>query len=90
LIRRSESLEETVFDLSGEMDGEHSGRLAELLEAEGPNQVLLDLKDVTLVDRTAVRFLGRVEAAGIALINCPAYIRSWIAAEKDTCEPKES
>jgi anti-anti-sigma regulatory factor len=73
-----------VFVLSGEMDGDHSTRLAELLDGERPNRVQLDLADVTLVDRAAVRFLARVDVAGIALINCPDYIRSWVAAETES------
>jgi len=66
-------------DGRGSYKGEHCEGV--LLGAKGPNRVLLDLKDVTLVDRMAVRFLGHVDAAGIALINCADYIRSWIAAE---------
>src|SRR5271169_1190812 len=44
--------------------------------------VVLDLKDLTLVDRDAVRFLKRCEAGGIGLKNCPAYIREWIERER--------
>jgi ABC-type transporter Mla MlaB component len=77
-------LDAIVFVLSGELDADHSVQLGDLLEAEAPNQIRLDLKDVTLVDRTGVRFLARVDAAGIALINCPDYIRSWVAAEKES------
>jgi len=32
---------------------------------------VLDLKDVTLVDRAAVRFLAAAEAAGTRILNCP-------------------
>jgi hypothetical protein len=42
----------------------------------------LDLHEVKLVDREAVRFLARCEAAGITLVHCPAYIRAWIEQEK--------
>jgi hypothetical protein len=45
--------------------------------------VVLDLKDVTLVDRAAVGFLARVEVAGAEIVNCPEYVRSWIEAEQD-------
>jgi hypothetical protein len=41
----------------------------------------LDRKDVTLVDRAAVRFLARAESANIQIVNCPGYVSSWIAAE---------
>jgi len=33
------------------------------------------------VDREIVRFLRRCERDGIALRNCPPYIREWIARE---------
>ena len=36
-----------------------------------------------IVDRDAVRFLADAEAAGIRILNCPEYVRSWIAAERD-------
>ena len=69
-----------VFVLSGVLDAEHATRLQELLwEAAG--RIVLDLRDVTLVDRAAVQFLARVERAGTELVNCPEYVRSWIAAE---------
>lgn len=64
------------------MNAEHAAGLQEFLASEGNGPVALDLKDVTLVDRAAVRFLASVEAAGIRLVNCPAYVRSWIAAER--------
>ena len=74
---------EVVFTLSGRLDGENIGELHALFgtEAEG-HRILLDLKDLTLVDRDAVRFLERCEADSIKLKNCPAYIREWIARER--------
>jgi anti-anti-sigma regulatory factor len=82
-IQRSVSPDAVVFVLSGEVDSEHVARLRELLVSEGDDRVVLDLQDVTLVDRDAVRFLAGVEGAGIRVVNCPEYVRSWIAAEKD-------
>lgn len=74
---------EVVFTLSGRLDGENIGELHTLFgtEAKGP-QIILDLKDLMLVDRDAVRFLERCEADSIKLENCPAYIREWIARER--------
>ena len=72
-----------VFVLSGEMDGEHVARLRELLMSEGNDRVVLDLRNITLVNRDAVRFLAGVETASISVANCPEYVRTWIAAEKD-------
>jgi anti-anti-sigma regulatory factor len=74
---------ELVFTLSGRLDGENIGELRTLFgtEAEG-RRIALDLRDITLVDRDAVRFLQRCEADSIKLRNCPAYIREWIVREK--------
>ena len=70
-----------VFVLSGVLDTAHAERLQELLAAETNERLVLDLKDVTRVDRIAVRYLARVQAAGADIINCPDYVRSWIAGE---------
>ena len=81
-IHRSTRPGAIVFILSGELDTEHAARLQELLETERNGRVVLDLADVTLVDRVAIRFLAEVEGAGTSIVNCPAYVRSWIAAER--------
>jgi len=31
-----------------------------------------------------VQFLASAEAAGIRIVNCPRYVRSWIAAETES------
>jgi anti-anti-sigma regulatory factor len=76
---------EVVFAVSGRMDAEHTAVLKRLFrnEAEG-SHIVLDLKDLTLVDREAVRFLERCESDSIGLRNSPAYIREWIERERDT------
>ena len=48
-----------------------------------PSLVTIDLAEVRLVDREAVRFLVRCEAAGARLIRCPAFIREWITREQE-------
>jgi ABC-type transporter Mla MlaB component len=70
-----------VFVCSGELDADQCARLAELIAAEQPGRVRLDLKEVTLVDRSGVQCLVRIHAAGIPLVNCPDYVWRWIAAE---------
>ena len=70
-----------VFVLSGVLDAEHVARLEELLAPAATGRTVLDLKDVTLVDRAGVRFLARLESAGTEIVNCPEYVRSWITAE---------
>jgi hypothetical protein len=74
---------EVVVKLSGRMDAEHISELETLLRAETGNQPLvLDLKDLTLVDRDAVNFLKRCEASGILFTGCPVYIREWLNGER--------
>ena len=82
-IHQSTQAGANVFVLSGVLDIEHVARLQELLATVSGDRVVLDLKEITLVDRDAVRFLARVETAGAEIVNCPEYVRRWIAAEND-------
>ena len=43
--------------------------------------VVLDMGEVTLMDRVAARFLARQQKRGVALVNCPGYIAHWISQE---------
>jgi anti-anti-sigma regulatory factor len=73
-----------VFTLSGRMDVENVAHLQESIESEARGRcIVLELSDLTLVDRDAVRFLEHCEAHSIKLENCPAYIREWIARERE-------
>ena len=72
-----------VFTLSGRIEAEDVNELRQLLALEEVGQqVVLDLKDVTLVNQEAVKFLSGCEADSIKLENCPAYIREWIERVK--------
>jgi len=44
--------------------------------------VAIDLKDVLLVDREAVKLQALRESIGAELRNCAAYIREWITRER--------
>jgi anti-anti-sigma regulatory factor len=75
--------ESVILTLIGRIEGENLEELKRLVgsEASGRN-IVLDMKDVTLVDQSAIRFLARCEADSVRLENCPAYIRDWVAAEE--------
>ena len=74
---------EVVIKLSGRMGTENLGELEKLVSAEADGRrIILDLKDLKLVDQDAVNFLRRCEADSIKLENCPAYIREWIRGER--------
>ena len=72
-----------VFKLSGRIEAEDVNELRELLALEtAGQQLVLDLRDVTLVNQDAIKFLCRCEADSIKLENCPVYIREWIERVK--------
>ena len=74
---------DVVYKLSGRMGAENVGQLEVLIRAEvRGRRIVLDLKDLTLVDEDAVSFLRRCEAESIQLKNCPRYIREWITGER--------
>jgi hypothetical protein len=79
-IERVAGEESLVFLLSGRIETENIAQLKALIRAE-PGAVVLDLREVNLVSREVVKFLGRCEESGIKIQNCPAYIREWIARE---------
>jgi hypothetical protein len=56
--------------------------LKELFDRDNRN-IILDLRDLRLADRDAVRFLRGCEADGMKVENCPAYLREWMDREKD-------
>jgi predicted metal-binding protein len=80
-IERSTRQRFTVFSLSGHMEAEQAAELRELLDRDYRN-IILDLRDVRLADRDAVRFLRGCEAEGMQLENCPAYVRDWMDRER--------
>jgi hypothetical protein len=81
-IERSARQGFTVFALTGRMETEHVTELKELFDRDY-RDIILDLRDLRLAHRDAVRFLRRCEVDGMKLKNCPAYVREWIESEKD-------
>jgi hypothetical protein len=71
-----------VFAVSGRIDVENITELQRIVDSEAGQRKALNLKDVILVDRHAVRFLARCEAEGTALEHCPIYLREWILRER--------
>ena len=80
-IERSARQGFTVFTLSGRMKAEQVAELKELFDRDHRN-IILDLRDVRLADRDAVKFLRGCEADGMKLENCPAYVREWMDREE--------
>jgi hypothetical protein len=82
-ILRSTKDGSVTLTLIGRIEGENLEELKRLMGSEaGGDNLVLNMKDVTLVDQSAIRFLARCEADNVKIENCPPYIRDWIAADK--------
>ena len=82
-LANEKAIGKTIFKLSGRMDSEDIGTLQSQFKTESKGrQIVVDLTDLTLLDRDAVRFLERCEADTIELTNCRSYIREWIERER--------
>ena len=80
-IERHADGQQITFRLIGHFQAAYLEMVQLQLESHGPRTVL-DLDEVTLVDVEVVRFLGNSEAARIAVLHGPPYIREWIAREQ--------
>ncbi len=69
-----------ILRISGRIRGHDVDMIRAVLEPES-SAVAIDLKQVLLADREAVRFLAACESNGAELRNCPAYIREWVTRE---------
>ena len=64
------------------MEAEHVAELKELFDRDY-RKIILDLRDLRLADRDAVKFLRSCERDGMKFENCPAYVREWMDREKE-------
>ncbi|WGY72098.1 hypothetical protein KEC55_20025 [Burkholderia cepacia] len=70
-----------LLGVIGDLRADNLDVLSSLLTDEPADRVIaLDLKSLIQVDDEAVRFLLKCEVQGIALRNCPAYVRIWISS----------
>ena len=86
LLKIQRTMDRTVvFTVSGRLDAENVDELCRLIDAEpAAAVVVLDLTDLVLADRDAVRLLRDCETGErMVLRNCPAYIRVWMAADEN-------
>lgn len=80
----SDERDRVVFTLTGRIQAEQLSELQALVKSDLPDHnLVIDLTEVKLVDRDAVRFLAEIEAHGARLRNCSAFVREWISRERD-------
>ena len=72
-----------VLHISGRIESADVEILRELIEKEERAKRILaiDLTEVTLIGRDAIRACSTVETKGTELRNCPAYICNWVSRE---------
>ena len=71
-----------VLYISGRLAAEDLDVVRYALDAG--RAVAIELAEVELVSREAVKLLVQVEDEGIELRSCPAYIREWITNERES------
>ena len=72
-----------VFTLSGRIEPEDIDELRRLFGLErAAVHIVLNLKELVLVNGDGVEFLAGCEAGGMTLENCPAYVRKWIDQQR--------
>jgi acylglycerol lipase len=81
-IQRETSVDAVLLTVSGDIAAGHADQLRRLLNTDVDQNVVLDLRDVALVDRAGVLLLAGCEGRGAVLTNCPAYVREWIERER--------
>jgi anti-anti-sigma regulatory factor len=75
---------QVVLRISGRLDRENLTELKKLLQTEEVGRaIVLDLRDLTLVDQEAVRFLEQCDSNDIELQNCAPYICEWMERQRD-------
>ena len=76
------------MSISGQVAEQDVDLLRGLLDQE-TSALVLDLKDLLLVDREAVKLLAFCESNGAELRNCSAYVREWVKKERAATSESE-
>jgi hypothetical protein len=87
-IERATDGRSTVLKLSGRIEEKYLAQLHSEIEKSG-DVSKLDLRDVSLVDRSSVRFLIRCESRGVQLVSCPLYVQEWISRERCRADSRD-
>ena len=77
VVRLIDSDRLVLLHISGHLQEIHVTMIDDLLTKE-TDSVALDLGELTLADREAVKFLATLDAGGVGLRNCPGFIREWM------------
>jgi len=72
-----------MLTLAGKCSGGSLGELRRAIDKARrmQKQIIIDMSEVTLVDRPSLQFLAAQARDDVKLINCPEYIEPWISRE---------
>lgn len=81
-VKLDEENDATV-SLVGKCSGNSLGELRRAIERarRAQKHVVLDLSELTLVDKPSLQFLAAQTREDVTLTNCPEYIQPWIYRE---------
>jgi hypothetical protein len=84
IATRQEPAGPVTLTISGRCNGGSLGELRRAIDRARrlQKQIVIDMSEVTLVDRPSLQFLAEQSRENITLINCPAYIQPWIIREQ--------
>lgn len=79
----SNSAGPVTIALEGNVASEALPEIQRLVDggSQASRNIVLDLAEVTLMDRAAVRFIAGLLQEGVEVLNCPVYIKDWILRE---------
>jgi hypothetical protein len=80
ITKRTENVGTTRVGLHGSFTGEYVREVEKAL-SENAGRVVLNLENVTLVDRTAMEFLSTARSRKLRIENMPSYVARWIQQE---------
>ena len=83
IMKQPKNARKVTVSLHGRFTGEYVPEVEKALSENDctEGQVIVDLINVTFVDRTAMEFLCRVDSKKIRLENTPSYVTRWIEQE---------
>jgi anti-anti-sigma regulatory factor len=72
-----------TYTVAGDLDTEHLPVLKKIVNQarKSHRSVVLDLHEVTFVDRESLHYLAGARGPGLRITHCPAYVRRWITLE---------
>lgn len=80
ITKQATNVLESRVSLHGHFTAEYVPAVEKALSENGckAGAVILDLRYVTFVDRTAMEFLSSIDSRKIVIENTPSYVTRWI------------